>query len=65
VSKDELGKSNTSLGVYTVRDAVAVVPYGKHVTLKSYVDARRLFRVERVLVDGIDENLVKDFYESR
>ena len=65
MSKNELGKSNARLGVYAVRDAVAVVPYGKHVTLKSYVDTRRLFRVERVLVDGVDEHLVKDLYESR
>jgi hypothetical protein len=65
MAKDELWKPNTRLGVYAVRDAVTVVPYGKHVTLKSYVDTRRLFRVERVLVDGIDEHFVKDFYESR
>jgi hypothetical protein len=51
--------------MYTVRDTVTVVPYGKHVTLKSYVNTSRLFRVERVLIDGIDEDFVKDFYESR
>jgi hypothetical protein len=65
MSKDELWESNTRLGMHAVRDAVTVVPHRKHVTLKSYVDTRRLFRVERVLIDGVDENFVKDFYKSR
>ena len=65
MTKNEFGKSNARFCMYAVRDTVTVVPYGKHVTLKSYVDARRLFRVERVLIDGVDEHLVKYFYESR
>ena len=65
MSEDEFGKTHARLCVYAVRNTVAVVPYGKHVTLKSYVDTCRLFRVERVLVDGIDEHFVKDFYKSR
>jgi hypothetical protein len=68
VSKDKFRIPETLLLVHTDTDAtewtIVLDGHGTRNLIDSDGDGVDLFRVERVAVDGVDEDFIKDFQES-
>jgi hypothetical protein len=68
VTKDKFGVPETLLFVHadpnTTKGSIVLDGHGTHFLIDGDGDGVDLFRVERVAVDCVDEDFIKDFQES-